>query len=151
MARFDGGSRVPGGYYWNPGQWSVTPVAKDGEMLPGSASDRYLRIHWLVALLLAPLLGGLFVVFLPFIGFAMFFQWVFHKVTGTAREGARDLAATVTPGWRPGEVHLTGRAMDAQDSELPASGAGERALEAVAAEVAAKRAEEGDKVRDEDG
>ena len=111
------------------------------------SSDRYLRIHWLVALLLAPLLGGLFVVFLPFIGFAMFFQWVFRKVTGTAREGARDLAATVTPGWRPGEVHMTGRAMDTKHAELPAGGAGEKALEDVAAEVARKRAEG----KDEDG
>jgi len=144
MARFNGGSRVPGGYYWNPRHWSVTPVEKDGEKLPGTSSDRYLRVHWLVALLLAPLLGGLFVVFLPFIGFAMFFQWVFLKVTGSAREGARDLAATVNPGWRPGEVHMTGRAMDVKHDELPAGGAGEKALEDVAAEVARRRAGAGD-------
>ena len=142
MARFNGGSSVPGGYYWNPGHWSVTPVEKDGGKLPGTASDRYLRIHWLVALLLAPLLGGLFVVFLPFIGFAMFFHWVFLKVTGSAREGARDLAATVTPGWRPGEVHMTGRALDGKHEELPAGGAGEKALEDVEAEVAHRRAGE---------
>jgi hypothetical protein len=142
MARYSGGSSVPGGYYWNPGHWSVTPVEKDGGKLPGTASDRYLRIHWLVALLLAPLLGGLFVVFLPFIGFAMFFHWVFLKVTGSAREGARDLAATVTPGWRPGEVHMTGRALDGKHEELPAGGAGEKALEDVAAEVAHRRARE---------
>jgi hypothetical protein len=144
MARFSGGSRVPGGYYWNPRRWSVTPVEKDGEKLPGTSSDRYLRVHWLVALLLAPLLGGLFVVFLPFIGFAMFFHWAFLKVTGSAREGARDLAATVNPGWRPGEVHMTGRAMDVKHDELPAGGAGEKALEDVAAEVARRRAGEGD-------
>ena len=142
MARFVGGSSVPGGYYWNPRHWSITPVAKDGERLPGSSSDRYLRIHGLVALLLAPILGGLFVVFLPFIGFAMLFHWAFLKVTGSAREGARDLAATVTPGWRPGEAHMTGRAMDGKREELPAGGAGEKALEDVTAEVARKRAEE---------
>ncbi len=142
MARFNGGSSVPGGTYWNPRGWSVTPVEKDGGRLPGISSDRYLRIHWLVALLLAPLLGGLFVVFLPFIGFAMFFQWAFGKATGTAREGVRDLAATVTPGWRPGEVHMTGRAQDGKGEQLPAGGAGEKALEDVAAEVARKRAGE---------
>jgi hypothetical protein len=142
MARFSGGSSVPGGYYWNLKAWSVTPVEKDGGKLPGTASDHYLRIHWLVALLLAPLLGGLFVVFLPFIGFAMFFHWAFLKVTGSAREGARDLAATVTPGWRPGEVHMTGRALDGKHEELPAGGAGEKALEDVAAEVAHRRAGE---------
>jgi hypothetical protein len=120
MARFSGGSSVPGGYYWNPRHWSDTPVERDG----------------------GPLLGGLFVVFLPFIGFAMFFQWAFQKVAGSAREGARDLAATVTPGWRPGEAHMTGRALDGKHEELPAGGAGEKALEDVAAEVARKRAAE---------
>lgn len=145
MARFNGGSSVPGGYYWNPRHWSITPVTDDGGKLPGTSADRYLRIHGLVAVLLAPLLGGLFVVCLPFIGFATFFRWAFLTVTGSAREGARDLAATVTPGWRPGEVHMTGRAMDAKHAELPAGGAGEKALEDVIAEVARKRAEGNDK------
>jgi hypothetical protein len=142
MARFNGGSSVPGGYYWNPRRGSVTPVREDGDVLPGTPADRYVRIHWLAALLLAPIVGGLFVVFLPFIGFAMLFQWAFRKLTGTAREGARDLAATVVPGWRPGEVHMTGRAMDPKRDELPAGGAGQKALEDVAAEVARKRASE---------
>jgi hypothetical protein len=139
MARFSGGSSVPGGYYWNPRHWSVTPVKDDGQKLPGTSQDVYLRIHWLVALFLAPLLGGLFVVFLPFIGLATFFQVVFQKLTGTARAGARDLAATVTPGWRPGEVHMTGRALDPKHAELPAGGAGEKALEDVAAELDRQR------------
>ncbi len=140
MARMNGGTSVPGGYYWNPRTWSITPVAKDGDRLPGKASDSFLRIHGAVALLLAPLLGGLFVVFLPFIGLALFFQWAVGKATGTARDGARDLAATVTPGWRPGEAHLTGRALDPKREELPRGGAGEKALEDVASEVARKRA-----------
>ena len=145
MARFDGGSSVPGGYYWNPRHWSITPVAKDGEKLPGTSSDRYLRIHGLVALLLAPILGGLFVVFLPFIGLALFFEWVFLKVTGSAKAGVRDLAATVTPGWRPGEVHMTGRSLDPKHEELPHGGAGETALREVAEEVARQRAGENGK------
>ena len=36
---------------------------------------------------------------------------------------------------------MTGRAMDAKRDELPAGGAGEKALEDVTAEVARKRAE----------
>jgi hypothetical protein len=140
MARFSGGSSVPGGYYWNPRHWSITPVKDDGDRLPGTSNDRYLRVHGLVAMLLAPLLGGLFVVFLPFIGLFLFAQWVFQKVTGSAKAGARDLAATLAPGWRPGEAHMTGRALDPKNAELPHGGAGEKALEDVAAEVARKRA-----------
>ena len=111
--------------------------------IDGSSSDErfqdFLKAHWLLGLFLAPILGGLFVVCLPFIGFAMFFRWVFETVTGSAREGARDLAATVTPGWRPGEVHMTGRALDVKHDELPAGGAGQQALDDVAAEVAERR------------
>jgi hypothetical protein len=142
MARFSGGSSVPGGYYWNPRHGSLTPVREDGDRLPGTPADRYVRIHWLAALLLAPIVGGLYVVLLPFIGFAMLLQWAFRKLTGSARQGARDLAATVAPGWRPGEVHMTGRAMDPKRDELPGGGAGQKALEDVAAEVARKRASE---------
>jgi hypothetical protein len=143
MARYAGGTRVPGGYYWNPRHWSITPVTDEQGTLPGTSSDRFVRIPWGAALLLAPVLGGLFVVLLPFIGLAMFFQWVWTKVTGAAREGARDLAATVTPGWRPGEAHMTGRPLDGKAESLPAGGAGESALKQVAEEVARQRREDG--------
>jgi hypothetical protein len=139
MARYTGGSRVPGGYYLNVRRGSITPVNDAGGNLPGTSDERYEQISWVTALLLAPVLGGLFVVCLPFIGFAMFFRLVWNKVTGTAREGARDLAATVTPGWRPGEAHLTGRPVDGKLEDRPAGGAGESALKDVADEVAHKR------------
>ena len=142
MARVHGGMRVAGGYYWNPGRWTITPVADEGAVLPGDASQRYVRIHWAVALLLAPVIGGLFVVFLPFIGFALLFQWAFLRILGGARSSAKDLAATVTPGWRPGEAHLTGRAAEPPKGDVAAGGAGEQALEDVAHEIAKKRAEE---------
>ncbi len=142
MARYNGGSSVPGGYYWNPRRGSVTPVREDGGKLPGTPADRYVRVNGFLALLLAPIVGGLYVVLLPFIGLAMLARGAFRKLTGSAREGARDLAATVAPGWRPGEVHMTGRALDPKRAELPAGGAGEKALEDVAAEVARKRAGE---------
>jgi len=141
MARYTGGSRVPGGYYLNARRWSITPVNDAGGSLPGTSAERYEQISWVTALLLAPVLGGLFVVFLPFIGFAIFFQWVWSKLTGSAREGARDLAATMTPGWRPGEAHLTGRPVDGKLEERPAGGAGESALKDVADEVARKRSQ----------
>ena len=139
MTRHHGGTKVPGGYYWSPRQWTLTPVPDEGGVLPGGAGDRYLRISWVTALLLAPVLGGLFVVFLPFLGFGMLLHWAWQKATGRAREGARDLAATLAPGWRPGEAHLTGRAPEPPPAELPASGAGEEALHDVEQEIARRR------------
>ena len=143
MARYTGGRHVPGGYYWNRRHWSIAAVTDEGGLLPGTSADRYVRISWVTALLLAPILGGLFVVALPFIGFGMFFHWAWTWVTGSAREGVKDLAATVAPGWRPGEVHLTGRSVDGKLEDLPAGGAGESAVKDVADEVSRRRREDG--------
>ena len=137
MARFNGGSRVPGGYYWNPRHWSVTPVAGDGGMLPGGPSDRYLRIHWLVAFLLDPLLGGLFVVFLPFIGLYLTAQAALRPLVGMFRRSAQDLAATVTPGWQPGAAHFTGKRSEEKAAEEAPSK--EAKLEELAKEIDSKR------------
>jgi len=94
--------------------------------------------------ILAPLLGLLFVLLLPFVGLAMMGQAVLRALGGKARRGARDLASTVSPGWVPGEAHLTGRrAPGPSDPEVPASGAGEDALREVADEIAARRRDPG--------
>jgi len=143
MARYQGGTKAPGGYYWNARHWAITLVPEEGGTLPGRANEHFRSISWVAALLLAPILGGLFVVFLPFIGFAMLGGYAWRRIVGGAREGARDLAATVTPGWRPGEAHLTGRPGEPpQEGEVAAGGAGEEALRDVAEEIAARRGEQ---------
>jgi hypothetical protein len=139
MARYEGGTKVSGGYYWNPREWTVVAVAGESGMLPGRNGDGYVRLHWAMALLLAPVLGGLFVVFLPFIAFGMLIDAAWRGIFGGARRGAQDLAATMTPGWRPGEAHLTGRASEVKPEDVAAGGAGEEALKDVADEVARKR------------
>ncbi len=104
------------------------------------------QVSGIAKLVAAPIVGGLFVVLLPLVGFGMILREAFREGTdaarGAARDGARDLAATVAPGWRPGEAHMTGRATDPERDELPAGGAGEKALADVAAEVARRRAGE---------
>jgi hypothetical protein len=52
---------------------------------------------------------------------------------------AKDLAATVTPGWAPGAAHMTGKATDAKAAE--GSKAEDPALEKLAREVEEKRKE----------
>ncbi len=144
MARYTGGSSVPGGYYLNPRRLTLTSVLGERGTLPGSPAEGFHRVPWPVALAAAPVLGGLYVVALPFIGIATLLGVVGERLSGSARSGARDLAATMTPGWRPGEAHLTGTAADAKPEETPAGGAGESALAGVADEIARKRREEGD-------
>ncbi len=117
MARYLGGHAVQSGYYWNMGGWTITPVAEHGGVLPGDASQKYMKVPLVAVFLLMPLLGGLFVVFLPFIGFALFFHAIARKLVGGARRGAEELAATVTPGWVAGEAHLTGKPGEKKEGE----------------------------------
>ena len=68
MKTINGGSAVPGGYYLSKSNWEIFPIARDGERLPGKSSEHYVKVNTAAALMLMPVLGGLMVVFLPFIG-----------------------------------------------------------------------------------
>ena len=138
MKTINGGSAVQGGYYLTKSNWEIFPVARDGERLPGPVSEHYVKIPTAAAFLLMPVLGGLMVVFLPFIGLYMAATAAFGKVTGTFRRSAKDLAATVTPGWAPGAAHLTGKAAEGKEGEAKE---GEAHLGELAKELEEKRKE----------
>lgn len=133
------GNSVPSGYYWNPKKWSVTPVAKDGDVLPGEAGEKFVKVSLPLAIAAAPVLGGLFVVFLPFIGFGLTAYALASKLAGGAKKSAAELASTVTPGWRPGEAHLTGKPGETSEKEVPAHS---EAMEDLAKEIQDKRSGE---------
>ena len=83
----------------------------------------------------APLLGGLFVVALPFIGFAVFGHAVVRAFAG----GAKEVAATVvTPAMPAGSAALTGKPPEKGATGEPAEDA---ATEGLASEIEAKREE----------
>ena len=88
MARHIGGSPAQSGYYWNARAWSITPIPREGGFLPGGPGDRYLKVPTLAVLMLMPILGGLFVVFLPVIGFVLVAYALGKKVAALVRGGA---------------------------------------------------------------
>ena len=133
------GNSVPSGYYWNPKKWSVTPVAKDGDVLPGEAGEKFVKVSLPLAIAAAPVLGGLFVVFLPFIGFGLTAYALANKLAGGAKKSAAKLASTVTPGRLPGEAHLTGKPGETSEKEVPAHS---EAMEDLAKEIQDKRSGE---------
>ena len=55
------------------------------------------------------------------------------------RTSATDLAATVTPGWQPGEAHFTGKPSEHAGVEEKGPSASRDALEALAAEIERRR------------
>ena len=76
MTRHYAGDTVRGGYYWNLAAWEPTFVEGREGTLPGDARATFVRLPALLLLGAAPILGGLLVVFLPFIGIALFVQHV---------------------------------------------------------------------------
>ena len=139
MKAIHGGSAVPGGYYLSKSNWEIFPIARDGDRLPGPASEHYVKVPTAAAFTVLPVLGGLMVVFLPFIGLYLTAKAALSPVGKLFHRSAKDLAATVTPGWAPGAAHMTGKATDAKAAE--AGEAGDPALEKLAREVEEKRKE----------
>lgn len=140
MTKRNAGSEANPGYYFNLSSWSIHGVAAAGERLPGEPGQTWLAVPTIVALMLTPILGLAFVVFLPFIGFYLVLQAALRPVLKVFRHEAGELAATLSPGWQPGEAHLTGKR---EEESKPAEGQGppQDELEKLAKEVEARRNE----------
>lgn len=106
MATRIGGTAAKSGFYWNLGKWEMTMIPKQGGILPGGTSEKYLKVPVVALLVLAPMMGAVYAFFLPFIGFALLFTFLFKKAFSFGRSSAVDVAATMTPTWRPGEAYL---------------------------------------------
>ena len=76
MARYHGNETVNPGFYWNPTKWEITTIEKKGTMLPGGEEVDYHRIPLPLVLMLGPIMGAAYVIFLPLIGFGLFFGFL---------------------------------------------------------------------------
>lgn len=135
---YKSGSAVPSGYYLNVSQWAIAPVEKDGGALPEGKGE-WRSVPTVAALALVPILGATFLMFLPFIGFALLFQAMAAPLFHGFRTSAADLAATVSPGWQPGEAHLTGKSPEHAGVEEKGPTAKDEKLDALEREIAEKR------------
>jgi hypothetical protein len=130
---------VNSGYYLNLSRWAIEPVAKDGGRLP-EGRGTWTKIPTAAALVLVPILGATFLMFLPLIGFALVAQALASPVLNLFRSSASDLAATMHPGWQPGEAHFTGKSSESAGTEEKGpSKPGEQRLDALEREIAEKR------------
>jgi hypothetical protein len=106
MKRYIGTETVPPGLYFNLRQLSFKSLDEEGP-LPGTPADAWRAVPTLMLLVVGPIMGLAFVVFLPLICFAMI-GWLL------AIKGAR-LAVTVVaaatravkPGWEPSLAFLS--------------------------------------------
>lgn len=135
MTKLNAGTPVKRGYYFSMKNWSVNPIEKDGTVLHGEAGEQFIPVPLAVAVMLAPVLGAVFLMFMPFIGFYLVGQRVLQPVAGMFKKSTTEIAASMSPGLQPGEAHLTGRA-----GEKRADGEEAKELSALEQEIAAKRA-----------
>ena len=117
MTTYSAGTRVMRGYYFSAKSWTLENVANDGQMLPGAAGEKYVAIPLLAAFIVAPLMGAMFLMFLPFVGFALTAKAIAAPIVRMFKSSATEVAATLQPGWQPGEAHLAGRAGEEKEEK----------------------------------
>ena len=136
MAKYTGGEKVGGGYYWNVRNWEVEVVPSEGGRLKASEGTR-VKVPFPALFVIVPLLGALFLMFLPLIGFALFAYAIVRKVTGGVKQGATELAATVQPGsFAAGSAYFTGKP---GEEEKKTEGASSPELEQLEKEIAKRK------------
>jgi hypothetical protein len=106
MKRFKGGETVEIGLYFNLRECSFKSIDEKGP-LPGTDTDVYRRVPMLVLLAVGPVLGLVYVMFLPFIGIA-FVTWLLAvKAAHLTASVARETVRVLTPGWEPSMAFLS--------------------------------------------
>ena len=93
LKKYQGGASVKGGFYWNTAELEVVTVDGKNGPLPGGPTQNYLKVPVLALIPLAMGFSALYVMFLPFIGFAMVLSLVVRKVRsgGTKYHGAANV------------------------------------------------------------
>jgi hypothetical protein len=84
-------------------------IPAEGGLLPGGADRHYTRIPTFLFLLMAPVMGALYVVFLPFAGFALVAGHALRALKTLAMDSFMHLAVAISPSWAPGEAYLASR------------------------------------------
>ena len=104
-----GGTKVNYGFYWSAKAWDMAMIPAEGGLLPGGSDRHYTRIPTVLFLLMAPIMGALYVVFLPFAGFALVAGHALRALTTLATDAFMHVAVAVSPAWAPGEAYLAAR------------------------------------------
>jgi hypothetical protein len=107
MTSFERNAAVKSGYYFNPTAMTITLVERDGGRLP-SERGPYFAVPALAALALSPILGALFLMTLPLLGYALTVEAAGRSVAALFSGSAGELAVAVAPGYVTGEFHLSG-------------------------------------------
>ena len=133
MTTYNGNTKVQSGYYFSTSTLAVEVIGEGGGRLPGGATTKYYAVPFPLLFAIIPVVGLAFLMFLPFIGFALLGVAMARSVTGRLHEGAGALAATVAPPQATGAAYLGGHEGEKKNEEVSPE------IEQLEKEVAEKR------------
>jgi hypothetical protein len=106
MRIYNGNEHVEPGLFFHAKSLSFKSIEHEGP-LPGGAEDRYRRVPVIALIAAAPILGLLYVIFLPLIGFGMVAYLAGGKALDAMNRAARDAVRIVRPSWEPSRAFLS--------------------------------------------
>jgi hypothetical protein len=105
MKRYRGGEEVPRGFYIHTRRLASESMKESG-LLPGTERDVYCRVPTFGLLVAGPLVGGLYVVFLPLIGFVVLVSAVTVRAFQLGADAVRAFLRVLRPSWSPARALL---------------------------------------------
>ncbi len=109
MKRYSGNQVVGKGIYLSLRRRDFVTVEGESDLLPGAGDERYVKIPPIAMIVLGPIMGLMYVIFLPFISFAMVLGLMAQKVLLGLRLVGESLAREATLHWIPGVAYLIWR------------------------------------------
>ncbi|MGE5617816.1 MAG: hypothetical protein ACM3US_01000 [Sphingomonadaceae bacterium] len=112
ITRHVGGDVVEGGIYWSMSAGEFVSIPKEGGRLAGGPKDRYLRAPLPIVLVVGPIMGLAFAIFLPLSGLLVLIPFLASKLRGALVPSAAHAAAGSL---QPGVSYLEPRTRAAAD------------------------------------
>lgn len=106
MKRYYGGEVVKRGIYLSLRRKDLITIENEGELLGGESYDSYVNVPPLAMIVVGPFIGLIYVIFLPFISFAMILGLVARRVWLGVRQIGESLLGVATANWRPGVAYF---------------------------------------------
>ena len=106
MKRYRGREKVEAGVYVNAKQLSFKSLEEPGR-LPGTEQDEYWQVPPVALLLAGPILGLVYVIFLPFVGLVMVAWIITASLAEAAAAPAMAFLRVLRPAWQPATAFLS--------------------------------------------
>ncbi len=139
VIRHVGGENVRAGIYWSVRDGEFISVPAGGGRLAGGPKDRYIRAPLPVVLIVGPVLGLAFAIFLPLSGLLVLIPFLAAKVRGAVSSGRVSAAHMATTRAQPGLSYLEPRSGGVAGREPASEGDQTGKLIDLAKEIAEKR------------